>query len=91
MNVLSDAFSAALASLNAHRLRSFLTTPQRVLFNGAASSTPYTLTATAQTVAYTSAQQVTDFGSNQATLYVKVYQLSEYVGRGQPLTTSITR
>ena len=26
MNVLSDAFSAALASLNAHRLRSFLTT-----------------------------------------------------------------
>lgn len=50
-----------------------------------------TLTATAQTVAYTSAQQVTDFGSNQATLYVKVYQLSETVGRGQPLTTSITR
>jgi hypothetical protein len=41
--------------------------------------------------AYTSAQQVTDFGSNQATLYVKVYQLSANVGRGYPLTTSITR
>lgn len=41
--------------------------------------------------AYTSAQQVTDFGSNQATLYVKVYQLSVNVGRGYPLTTSITR
>lgn len=40
---------------------------------------------------YTSAQQVADFGSNQATLYVKVYQLSANVGRGQPLTTSITR
>ena len=35
--------------------------------------------------------QVTDFGSNQATLYVKVYQLSANVGRGYPLTTSITR
>jgi hypothetical protein len=42
-------------------------------------------------VAYTSAQQVTDFGSNQAKLYVKVYQLTEHVGRGKPLTTSITR
>lgn len=50
-----------------------------------------TLTATTPTVAYTSAQQVTDFGSNQATLYVKVYQLSATVGRGYPLTTSITR
>ena len=40
---------------------------------------------------YTSAQQVADFGSNQATLYVKVYQLSANVGRGNPLTTSITR
>lgn len=40
---------------------------------------------------YTSAQQVADFGSNQATLYVKVYQLSANVGRGYPLTTSITR
>jgi len=43
------------------------------------------------TAAYTSAQQVTDFGSNQATIYVKVYQLSANVGRGYPLTTSITR
>lgn len=43
------------------------------------------------TTPYTSAQQVTDFGSNQATLYVKVYQLSADVGRGYPLTTSITR
>lgn len=46
---------------------------------------------TSATCAYTSAEQVTDFGSNQATLYVKSYQLSANVGRGQPLTTSITR
>lgn len=50
-----------------------------------------TLTASTQTVAYTSAQQVTDFGSNQATLYLKIYQLSATVGRGYPLTISITR
>lgn len=31
---------------------------------------------------YTSAQQVTDFGSNQATVYVRVYQISAVVGRG---------
>lgn len=50
-----------------------------------------TLTATTQTSAYTSAQQVTDFGSNQATLYVRIYQLSATVGRGYPLQSSITR
>lgn len=50
-----------------------------------------TITATSQTAAYTSAQQVTDFGSNQATLYVKIYQMSATIGRGYPLTTSITR
>lgn len=50
-----------------------------------------TITASSATCSYTSAQQVTDFGSNQSTLYVKVYQLSATVGRGYPLTTSITR
>lgn len=35
-----------------------------------------------QTASYTSAQQVTDFGSNQSTIYVRVYQLSATVGRG---------
>ena len=46
---------------------------------------------TTPAASYTSANQVTDFGSNQATLYVKAYQLSANVGRGYPLTTSITR
>lgn len=50
-----------------------------------------TLTSSTPTVAYTSAQQVADFGSNQATLYVRVYQMSATVGRGFPLQTSITR
>jgi hypothetical protein len=50
-----------------------------------------TLTSSTPTVSYTSAQQVTDFGTNQATLYLKIYQLSATVGRGYPLTQSITR
>jgi hypothetical protein len=50
-----------------------------------------TLTSATQTVAYTSADQVTDFGANQPTLYLKIYQLSATVGRGYPLTQSITR
>lgn len=46
---------------------------------------------TSPTATYSAAQQAADFGANQATLYIKVYQLSANVGRGQPLTTSITR
>ncbi len=45
-----------------------------------------TLSVSAPTAAYTSAQQFADFGSNQSTLYVKIYQLSAIVGRGYPLT-----
>ncbi len=37
---------------------------------------------TTPTTTYTSAQQVTDFGANQATVYFKVFQLSSTVGRG---------
>ena len=48
-----------------------------------------TLASSTQTVTYTNAQQVTDFGSAQVTLYVKIYQLSATVGRGKPLTASI--
>lgn len=59
--------------------------------NGTYTTLKRTLTASTPTVAYTSEQQVTDFESNQATLYVKVYQLSANVGRGYPLATSITR
>jgi hypothetical protein len=50
-----------------------------------------TIPSTTQQCAYSSANQVSDFGSNQATLYVKIYQMSATVGRGTPLTASITR
>ena len=38
---------------------------------------------------YTSAQQVTDFGSPQAAVSVRVYQLSEAWGRGSPRAATI--
>lgn len=41
------------------------------------------------TVTYTSAQQVADFGSNQSTIYVRVYQNSATIGRGTVLQGSI--
>lgn len=50
-----------------------------------------TLTSATPDASYTSANQVTDFGANQATLYLKIYQLSSVVGRGYPLTISLTR
>jgi hypothetical protein len=38
---------------------------------------------TSTALAYTAAQQTTDFGAPQSTLHVKVYQLSKQVARGQ--------
>jgi hypothetical protein len=52
------------------------------ILNG--STVVRTLTASAQTVAYSAAQQTTDFGSPQASVTVNVYQMSETVGRGFP-------
>ena len=46
---------------------------------------------TIPTATYTSAQQIDDFGIEQESLYVKVYQLSSTVGRGFPMVSSITR
>lgn len=44
-----------------------------------------TLSVSAPTAVYTSAQQVADFGSNPSQLCIKIYQLSAIVGRGYPL------
>ena len=44
---------------------------------------------TSATASYTAAQQVTDFGSAQATVYVRIYQLSATVGRGYALQGSV--
>lgn len=48
-----------------------------------------TISATSATVTYTSAQQTTDFGAAQSTLYVKVYQVSAAVGYGFPATVTL--
>lgn len=50
--------------------------------NNTYSTVKRTLTASTPTVTYTSAQQVTDFGSNQATIYYEVFKLSATTGRG---------
>lgn len=42
-----------------------------------------TITSTAQTASYSAADQTTDFGSQQASVTVRVYQISESVGRGR--------
>lgn len=41
-----------------------------------------TISITSETASYTAAQQVTDFGSTQASITVRVYQLSASLGRG---------
>jgi len=41
-----------------------------------------TLTSSTETATYTAAQQSTDFGGSQTTIYIDVYQLSATVGRG---------
>jgi hypothetical protein len=48
-----------------------------------------TISASSTTTAYTSAQQIADFGGNQSTVYVRVYQLSAQVGRGYPEQASV--
>lgn len=48
-----------------------------------------TLSSATPSVTYTSADQVADFGTNQTVLYVRIYQMSETVGRGFPLQTTI--
>lgn len=48
-----------------------------------------TLTASTPSVLYTSAMQVTDFGSPQTSVTVNIYQLSSVVGRGYPLGATL--
>jgi hypothetical protein len=48
-----------------------------------------TISTTATTATYTAAQQVTDFGSEQAEVHVRIYQLSAVVGRGSVLEGAV--
>jgi hypothetical protein len=50
-----------------------------------------TLATSVPSATYTSAQQTADFGGDQGTLYLRVYQISSRVGRGRALTVEITR
>lgn len=50
------------------------------IYNG--STVVRTITATTNTATYTVAQQVTDFGSAQSSITLKVYQVSAAIGRG---------
>ena len=57
------------------------------VLSGAGGSVLRTLTASGSnapfTVSYTSAQQVTDFASNQTAIYVNIYELDATTGRGK--------
>jgi len=55
------------------------------IMSGSPESAVRTLTATSETVTYTAAQQVTDFGSTQSSVNIELYQLSASVGRGEVL------
>lgn len=48
-----------------------------------------TLTATTNSVTYTGAMQIADFGSIQNTVYAKVYQMSAVLGKGTALVASV--
>lgn len=48
-----------------------------------------TIDATTISASYTAAEQTTDFGSTQSTVYVRIYQISAAVGRGAPLEGGI--
>lgn len=60
-----------------------------IFTSGAFSTVIRTLTSTSKTVTYTSAQQIADFGSNQATVYARVYQVSAAIGRGYPVQRAL--
>lgn len=48
-----------------------------------------TISAASPTATYTSAQQITDFGSPQSAVAVRIYQLSATVGRGYPTEATL--
>lgn len=53
------------------------------------STVKRTISSVAPAITYTSAQQVEDFGSAQASITMRIYQLSTAVGRGLPLEVTL--
>lgn len=61
-----------------------------IFSDGTYTTVKRTISATSPTCIYTTADQTTDFGSVQTTIYAKVYQMSSVVGRGYPTTATFT-
>ena len=61
------------------------------IWNSGYSTLKRTISVGSASASYTSAQQISDFGSAQEVLYVRIYQLSSVVGRGEKLEASISR
>jgi len=57
------------------------------ILNG--STVVRTLSASSPTVAYSAAQQTTDFGSPQSSIAVAIYQLNSVIGRGEPAKVNV--
>ena len=49
-----------------------------------------TLSASSPAAIYSGADQITDFGATQSTLYLRIYRLSAVVGRGDPHQCTLT-
>lgn len=61
------------------------------ILSGSGGSVVRTLAGlTSPSASYTAAQQTTDFGSLQTTIYVNIYQLSDVVGRGFPRSATLS-
>ena len=59
------------------------------IWNSTFTTLKRTILSATPTATYTAADQTTDFGAGQTTLYVKIYQMSSRVGRGFALTATI--
>lgn len=59
--------------------------------SGSYASIMRTITSATESATYTSAEQIADFGSEQTTIYVDVFQKSAVAGRGQVYRGSIYR
>lgn len=77
MNVFAEAFSAALASLNAHRLRSFLTTLGILIGTMAVIAVVSVLQGFSDSIS----NQFSDLGSNTLTLAAKNEQETSAPGK----------
>jgi hypothetical protein len=60
------------------------------IFDSTFTTLKRTLSVTSPTATYTNAQAVADYGSTPSTIYVSVYQISGRVGRGYPITKTLS-